>query len=147
MKQTETKLTAEDRATLDRFRSKGRHSAREIIRAHILSALDRHVPEAQITQVLGVGRTAIWRTRAAYVSRGLDYALHDAARPGQPQKYRTDQQAEIVALACSQPPKGAKRWTIRLLTETARRRPHLHDVSRESVRRFLKKTLASPGAS
>jgi len=38
----------------------------------------------------------------------LDYALHDVARPGQPRQYGTDQQAEVVALACSVPPKGAK---------------------------------------
>ena len=99
-------LTKEDRAVLKSFRSKGKHSAREINRAHILSALDQKVPEAVITQVLGVGRTAIWRTRSAFVEKGLDYALHDVARPGQPRQYGTDQQAEVVALACSAPPEG-----------------------------------------
>ena len=98
-------------------------------------------------QALGVGRTAIWRTRSAYVERGLDYALHDVARTGQPQKYGTDQQAEIVALACSAPPSGAKRWTIQLLTKAVRRRSKLRTISRESIRLFLEKTTASPGAS
>jgi transposase len=139
MKQTEVHLIEEDLIALQSFRSKGLHLAREINRAHILSALDQKVPEATIMQVLGVGRTAIWRTRSAYVENGLDYALHDESRPGQPKKYGTDQQAEVVALACSTPPKGAKRWTIRLLTEIARRRPNLHNVSRESIRQFLKK--------
>lgn len=86
--------------------------AREINRTHILLALDEKMPELLIMQVLGVGRTTIWRTRSAYVEKGLDYALHDVARPGQPRQYGIDQQAEIVALACSAPPKGAKRWTI-----------------------------------
>ena len=103
--------------------------------------------EALIVQVLGVGRTAIWRTRSAYVENGLDYALHDVARPGQPRQYGTDQQAEVVALACSAPPAGAKRWTIELLTKAARRHPKLRNVSRESIRCFLKKTTASLGAS
>jgi hypothetical protein len=45
--------------------------ARELNRAHILASLDRKIPERQIMEVLGVGRTAIWRTRAAYLERGL----------------------------------------------------------------------------
>lgn len=112
MRQTEIHLTEEDKAALKVFRSKGKHMAREINRAHILLALDEKMPELLIMQVLGVGRTTIWRTRSAYVEKGLDYALHDVARPGQPRQYGIDQQAEIVALACSAPPKGAKRWTI-----------------------------------
>ena len=147
MRQTEIHLTEEDKATLKAFRSKGQRMVREINRAHILLALDEKVPESLIMQVLGVGRTVIWRTRSAYVEKGLDYALHDVARTGQPQKYGTDQQAEIVALACSAPPRGAKRWTIDLLTEAARRRPELKKISRESIRLFLKKTTANPGAS
>jgi homeodomain-containing protein len=147
MRQTEIHLTEEDKAVLKAFRSKGQHMAREINRAHILLALDEKVPESLIMQVLGVGRTAMWRTRLAYVEKGLDYALHDVARPGQPQRYGTDQQTEVVALACSAPPKGAKRWTIRLLTKAASRRPKLKNISRESIRRFLKKTTANLGAS
>lgn len=140
-------LTEEDRATLKSFRSKGQHLAREINRAHILSALDQNVPEKLVMSVLGIGRTAIWRTRSAYLEKGLDYALHDVDRPGQPIKYGTDQQAEVVALACSAAPKGAKRWTIDLLTKAARRRPKLKKINRESIRLFLKKTTANPGAS
>jgi len=147
MRQTEIHLTEEDKATLKAFRSKGQRMVREINRAHILLALDEKVPESLIMQVLGVGRTVIWRTRSAFVEKGLDYALHDVSRPGQPRQYGTDQQAEVVALACSAPPNGAKRWTIRLLTKVARRRPKLKNISRESIRRFLKKTTASLGAS
>ena len=147
MKQTKIQLTEEDRAALKSFRSKGQHLAREINRAHILSALDQNVPEKLVMSVLGIGRTAIWRTRSAYMEKGLDYALHYVARPGQPIKYGTDQQAEVVALACSAPPKGAKRWTIDLLTKAARRRPKLKKINRESIRLCLKKTTASPGVS
>ena len=146
MKQTELHLTRADRIVLQSLRSKGLRAARELNRAHILTALDEQVTEAHIQQVLGVSRTTIWRTRAAYLEQGLDYALADLPRPGQPRKYGTDQEAEVVALACSQPPAGAKRWTIRLLTQAARQRPELGQVSRESIRRFLKKTSASPGA-
>ena len=60
-------------------------------------------------QVLSVGRTAISRTRAAYLQGGLDFALHDEARPGKPKQYEADAEAQITALACSAPPPGAQR--------------------------------------
>lgn len=146
MRQTELHLRPADRQTLQDFRTKGQHSAREVNRAHILLALDQKIPAATITSVLGVTRSVVWRTRSAYGEKGLAYALHDVVRSGQPRKYGTDQQAEIVALACSQPPAGAKRWTLRLLVQAARGRPKLAGITQESVRLFLKKTAASPGA-
>jgi transposase len=147
MKQTELRLKEPDRRALLAFRSKGVHLAREVNRAHVLLALDSGVTEATICQVLGLGRTALWRTRAAYRQGGLEYALHDEPRPGQPRKYQTDQEAEVVTLACSTPPGGRKRWTIRLLTAAAQQRPGLASVNRETVRQMLKKTTANPGAS
>jgi putative transposase len=146
MKSDQIQLTAADRRFLADFRSKGQHSARELTRAHLLLALEAGVPTAQIQQVLGVSRMVIWRTRSAYREQGVDYALYDAARPGQPAKYSTDQQAEIVALACSQPPEGAVRWTVRLLTIAARQRPKLGGINRESLRQILKKTSVNLGA-
>jgi transposase len=146
MRQTTLVLKAGDREKLEKVRSQGLHHAREVNRAHILLALDRKIPEATIQSMLGVGRTAVWRTRAAYRENGLDYALYDAPRPGAPRNYQTDHEAKVVALACSQPPPGAKRWTIRLLTQAARHERGLKQISRESIRRFLKKTSANLGA-
>src|SRR5882672_10815508 len=110
MTSTSIHLTAAHRRKLRSFCSQGEHLAREVTRAHILSALDQAVPIASIQQVLGVSRMVIWRTRTAYAEGGLDYALQDAPRTGRPAKYGTDQEAEVVALACSQPPAGAARW-------------------------------------
>ena len=146
MRQTELRLSKQERKAVDAFRSKGAHRAREFNRAHILAALDRKVPEREIMEVLGVGRTAIWRTRAAYLEGGLEFALQDVARPGQPKRYGTDQEAEVTALACSDPPQGAKRWTVALLTQAARRQPQMRKISRESIRRMLKKTTSNRGA-
>lgn len=146
MKSYQIQLTTGDRRFLESFRSKGQHSAREVTRAHILLALAAQVPTAQIQQVVGVSRMVIWRTQSAYREKGLDYALYDASRPGQPAKYSTDQQAEIVALACSQPPEGAARWTVRLLTIAAQHRPKLDGINRESIRQILKKTSVNLGA-
>ena len=146
MKPNQIQLSAGDRRFLEAFRGKGQHSAREVTRAHILLATGARVPTAQIQQVLGVSRMVIWRTQSAYAEKGLDYALYDAARPGQPAKYGTDQEAEVVALACSQPPEGAARWTVRLLAIAARHRPKLEGINRESIRQILKKTSVNLGA-
>jgi len=146
MRQTELRLKKQEREAVQEFRSKGERMARELNRAHILAALDRKVPERQIMEVLGVGRTAVWRTRAAYLQGGLEYALCDVQRPGQPKRYRAPEEAEVSALACSSPPDGAKRWTIALLAQRARRRPNMRQISRESIRRLLKKTASNRGA-
>jgi len=146
VKSNPIRLLSGDKRFLEGFRSKGQHSARETTRAYILLALEARVPTVQIQKVLGVSRMVIWRTQSAYQEKGLDYALYDAARPGQPAKYGTNQEAEVVALACSQPPEGAARWTIRLLTIAAGHRPKLAGVNRETIRQILKKTSVNLGA-
>ena len=147
MRQTELQLTEEDRSVLEGIRSKGLHQSRQINRAHVLCALDRGVPEAQIMGVLGMGRTAVWRTRAAYLQGGVDLAVFDVARTGRPRQYDTDDEARVTALACSAPPAGRLRWTMVELERAARQEPGMGGVSRETVRRMLKKTTSSPGAS
>jgi hypothetical protein len=146
MQQTELRLSNRDRKALGQYRSRGLRHAREVNRAHILAALDEKVPEQMICRVLGVGRTAVWRTRRAYLDGGLEYALHDVQRPGAPRKYQTNVEAEISALACSAPPAGAKRWTLVLLEREARSRAQMKNISRETIRRLLKKTASSLGA-
>jgi transposase len=141
MRRISVELRASDRQALAAFRFKGTHPAREVNRAHILAGLDRGLPDGQIAAVLGVSRVVIWRTRSAFADKGLAYALHDGARSGAPRQYGTDQEAEVVALACQQPPLGCKRWTLETLTSAARERgPKLAAVSRETIRRWLKKT-------
>lgn len=146
MRQTELRLSDEDRLIVEEIRSKGVHHSREVNRAHVLSCLGRGVPEAQIMAVLGIGRTAVWRTRSAYVQGGVELALFDVARSGRPRQYDTDAEARVTALACSAPPKGRQRWTMVELERAARQEPGLGTVSRETVRRMLKKTTSSPGA-
>jgi len=141
MQRISVKLTAAERREVRRFRSQGEHLAREVNRAHILAALDQGLSDAQIAAVLGVSRMVIWRTRSAYQEKGLDYALHDSARGGAPASYSAADEAAITALACSPAPAGRQRWTVELLTQTAREQtPKLRKVSRETVRRWLKKT-------
>jgi len=146
MRQTELHLTDDDRSVVEEIRSKGVHQSREVNWAHVLSALDRGVPEAQIMAVLGMGRTAVWRTRAAYLQGGVELAVFDVARSGRPRQYDTDAEARVTALACSAPPTGRQRWTMVELQRAARHEPGLGGVSRETVRRMLKKTTSNPGA-
>lgn len=146
MCQTELHLTEDDRATINGIRMKGLHQAREVNRAHVLVSLDQGVPEAQIMAVLGIGRTAVWRTRAAYLQGGVDLAVFDVARSGRPPEYDTDAEARVTALACTTPPEGRQRWTLVELERAARQEQGLSNVSRETVRRMLKKTTSSPGA-
>ena len=138
MQQTPLQLAPADRRFLEAFRRKGIHPAREIARAHLLLALDEGMAESVIVQLLGISRPCLWSTRAAYRQEGLAYALHDLPRAGQPRKYQTAQEARIVALVCSEPPPGRKRWTIQLLTQAAGEQ--VAGINRETVRQMLKKT-------
>lgn len=145
MQQTELKLSKNDRAIVESVRSKGVHHSREVNRAHILASLDDGIAESQILAVLGVGRATLWRIRGAYLQGGLELALFDMKRSGRPHRYDTDVQAQVTALACSQPPKGRKRWTMLELERSMRSQPGLAHLSRETVRRMLKKTASNPG--
>ena len=141
MQSISVKLTATERRAVGRLRSRGEHLAREVNRAHILAALDAGLSDTQIAAVLGVSRMVIWRTRSAFQEKGLEYALHDIARSGAPTSYTTADEAAITALACSPAPPGRKRWTVELLTQAAcEQTPKLDKLSRETVRRWLKKT-------
>jgi len=146
MRQTELKLSDEDRSVIKAILSKGSHQAREVNRAHVLSCLDRDIPESQIMAVLGIGRTAVWRARAAYLQGGVELAVFDVERSGRPRQYDTNAEARVIALACSAPSKGRQRWTMVELERAARQEPGMQSVSRETVRRMLKKTISSPGA-
>lgn len=141
------RLSSKDRQVVEEVRSKGLHHAREVNRAHILAALDRDMPQAVIMDILGVERTVIWRTRSAYLAGGVQAALFDAPRPGRPHRYDTNVEARITALACSAPPAGVKRWTVMRLEKAARAEPGLEAISRETIRRLLKKTGSSLGGT
>lgn len=138
-------LTGEQHDYLEEFTRKGSRNVREINRAYMLLWLDKGKKMAEIEDLLAVERTAIWRTKKNYLAEGLPAALKDNPRPGQPVKYKTKQQAEIVALACSDPPEGRQRWTLQLLAEEAKRTPGLETINRESIRLMLKKTNVNLG--
>ena len=139
MRQTELVLSDEDRRRIQEIIKKGGHGSRRVIRALTLSNLDRGVPESMIATVLEISRVTLWRTRKSFIEGGLDKALNDENRPGKPVVFGDDVISAIAALARSNPPDGAKRWTTRLLADEASKNSDIGSISRETIRKILKK--------
>jgi putative transposase len=146
MQRVEIHLKDEERDYLETLSSTGVCQVRVLQRAQVLLALDKGVLDEPISEVLNLERTRIWRTRKRYLKGGLEAALYDQARPGRPRQYDDKAEAEIVALACSQPPTGYSQWSLPLLTEVARGQTQaLQTVSQATVRQVLKKNAVSLG--
>lgn len=89
----------------------------------------------------GVSDVTVYHTIQDYCQRGIEYALHfqKPAKQPHPPMITGEKEARIIALACGEPPKGFSRWTVRLLTEKVVEQSILPEVSRETIRRTLKK--------
>jgi transposase len=138
------KLSESDLAYLRSYKE-GKRSLREYNRLNILLLLDKGKKTGEIEDFLGIDRITIWRVKKKYLEQGVEKALEEEARTGQPAKYSTDQHAELAALACGPCPEGRRRWTVRLLTEELKKRKGFETVNRESVRLGLKKMNVSLG--
>ena len=145
MKALKIKLKKEEREFLQEFLKKGTKKARAISRANVLLLLDEGWEVNTIAKMLKVHRQKIWRTKKRFLKEGLDLALKEKPRSGQPRKYTKNNEAEIIAHACTKAPKGRKRWTIRLLTKEIKKQKGLSGINRESVRLVLKKAGLSLG--
>jgi putative transposase len=145
MKRTEVTLSPSDYSHLHQFIKSGKKTGKELERAYILMALHDNRPYKDIEAYYHVNRSTIWRTAENYKKKGLEETLKDKPRSGQPRKYTDKQEAEVIALACSDSPKGRKRWTIRLLTEHSKKIKGLEKINRETIRLILKKTNISLG--
>lgn len=145
MKSLQIKLKKEERKFLQEFLKKGTKKVRAVARAQILLLLDERWEINTIAKMAKVHRQKIWRTKKRFLEEGLKSALEEKPRDGQPPKYKEKHKAEIIAEACTSPPKGRKRWTIRLLTKELKKKKGLKTLNRESVRLVLKKAKLSPG--
>lgn len=146
MQRVEIHLQDKERDYLKTKSSTGVCPVRVLQRAQVLLALDKGVLDGQISEVLNVERTRIWRIRKRYLAGGIEAALSDHARPGRPRQYDDKAEAEIVALACSHPPTGYSQWSLPLLTAVARCQTQaLQTVSQSTVRQVLKKNAVSLG--
>ena|SRR3989338_5008535 len=144
-KEISVNLKRSEKTFLKDFLKKGNKKARAIARANILLLADNGMSTEKISEATNTHRQRIWRTKKRYVEEGLDKTLKEKPRPGQPRKYAEKHEAEIIAFACTNPPKGRKRWTIQLLTDTLRKKSNFKTVNRESVRLVLKKRGQSLG--
>ena len=139
------KLKKSELSYLETYKNSNNLSLREYNRVNILLLLHKGKRVTDIEEFLSVARVTIWRTKKKYLEQGIKKALEEDARPGQPVKYATDQQAELSAMACGPCPAGRRRWTIRLLTAELKKKQGLETINRESVRLALKKTNVSLG--
>ena len=146
-KKPAVQLRPDQRRRLLQFVKSGQRKAREIVYAYILLRSADGWSEAEIARAFDVSPRTVRRIRFRYRQGGLNAALHEQPRSGQPAKLTLRQETLLVALACSQPPSGRQRWTVRLLTEQALKRKIVKRIVPETVRRVLKKIESSPGGS
>lgn len=142
---SEFKLTKKAKDYLRTFKKTGGRSLREFNRATILLFLDKGLTTSAIENLLEVDRTTIWRIKKKYIDFGLEIALTEESRSGQPSKYITHHEAELTALACGPVPEGRRRWTIRLLVEELNKQNGFETITYGSVRKLLKKTNLNLG--
>ena len=131
-------LKSRDRQKVSSKLRQGVESARVLTRARILQLLDSGESTERTAELLQVSATTVRRIGWRYVEEGLDAALSEQPRPGQPRALTTQQAQRIIALVCSAPPEGYARWSVRLIAEQARKRRIVKSVGRETIRILLK---------
>lgn len=139
-------LTAEERVELESMISKGKADARKLAHARVLLQADeaQDAPgrsDQDISSALNLCTRTVERVRQRFVEEGLQSAL----LPKPTKRIFTRaldgaQEAHLIALACSAPPEGKRRWTLRLLAERVVELGYTESISHETVRRTLKKT-------
>jgi transposase len=110
-------LTTNERQLLQGLVNSGKVAVRKIKRAQILLAADAKskATDDMIARVVGSSTSTVYRTKQRFVEEGLERALSEAPRSGPPRKLSANDEALLVAVACSTPPSGRARWTLELL--------------------------------
>lgn len=140
------RLEAEEREGLHRLVSVGKGAARKLTRARILLQADQSGDgpgwtDERIAEALGVSVRTIESVRRQLVEEGLEATL-ERRQPRREYERRLDgaKEAKLVAVCCSKPPDGRKRWTLRLLANRLVELRVVDSISYETVRRTLQKT-------
>ena len=139
MKRIEIKIEPQVESELRSIVKRGKRAVREVTRAQLLLLAHAGKRNDEIADILHINRDTVLGVKNRFIEGGLNRAIYDAPRPGQPSKYDERARAEVIALACSSPPEGRKRWTVRLIAEELRKRPGMTGMNREIVRVILKK--------
>lgn len=138
-------LSENEKEYLQDIGNRGSNLAKVIKRAHILLLSDKGKTVNEISDFLDVAPSSIWRTKKKYCEGGVEYAVHDKDRPGLKIVYNDKIKAEVITLACSEPPNGRCKWTLELLTEEMRKKDGSKKIGKETIRLILKKTNVNPG--
>lgn len=131
-------LTPQDRKKVWLLVQKGKESGRVMKRALVLKLMDQGMASPQTAQILGMTAKSARDTVQRYKKGGLEMALYDRPRPGQPRKMGQKEGSQIVAMVCASPPEGYARWTVRLIAEEAVKKKIVGQTNRESIRLLLK---------
>ena len=145
------KLTKADVEELRSIINKGSHTSQTFRVAYILLNCDEgkfsdKVTNEQISKVLKIGMRTIDRVKKRFIEEGLEVALERRATSRMYEK-KSDGgvEARLVALCCSEPPKGYAKWSLRLLADKMVELKYVESISHVTVRSVLKKTSLNPG--
>jgi transposase len=138
-------LDAEGREKLEAIIRKGKSSARTIRRAQALLFANEGKEDKEIASLLKCAESSVYCTRRRYCEEGLEMALKEKARSGRPEKLVGKSKAHLIALACSEPPEGRSCWTMQLLTDRCISLELVDSITKDTVRRILKKTKSNHG--
>lgn len=134
------KLKLKDQKLLKELVTKGSLKARTLTRCRILLMTNDGKTDTQIIEALDTARNTIRTVRYRYVHTGLESAINEQPRPGAPNKFTGRDKAKVTAMACSTPPDGYNRWTLRLIADTMIELDVVENISHHTVQRVLKKT-------
>jgi transposase len=144
-------LTEAERAHLEQLIAAGTAPARKLAHARVLLKADKgpNGPgwvDAAIADAVEISQPTISRIRQQFVEAGLEAALNRRApRRVYARKLDGEQEARLITLACSEPPAGHARWTLRLLADKLVERELVEAISHQTIHRVLKQTRSSPG--
>ena len=133
------KLSNKALRSLTTLLSSGATNARTQTRARTLDLLHRGQHPDLIAATLRISTQSVFNIKRGFLAGGLDAALYDQPRSGRPVEIDGRQRAKVTALACSQPPDGRVRWTLRLLADKAVELGYCANLSHTGARLILKK--------
>ena len=129
----------------------GKAQARTLTKARVLLLTDystgQHMTDEDIAAILQVSMPTIGRVRRRCLADGIDTAVHDRSRSGKPPKITGDLEAQLIVLACSDPPEGHNQWTLRLLADKMVALGYFESISHVAISKRLKKMPLSLGKS
>jgi transposase len=136
-----------DRARLQTIVQRGHTGARTRIRAQVLLKLGAGWSDTAVGEAFDVCRNTVKRVRARFLAGGVDAVLTDKVQEHRHQALTGEQQAHLIAIACSPVPDGHDHWTLRLLAGKAVELGFVESISPETIRALLRRTSSSRGST